>query len=224
LLSPLAMTSIHWHSRLRITTRISSIRGLFIEIISWRGSPAAKWGARGKRCAIFMYLDFEIQRSTRRCAVTDRALEPGDECYSVLEAKGSDVVRKDFCGEAWSGPPEGVIGWWKARIPEVTAKKVKLAPNDVLLQLFDRLVDPPGQEDMRYVLALLLIRRRVLRVETPLDFSTPAAEQSNADSETLVLYCPKRDVSYTVPVQMPTGERVDEIQQRLSEWLIAEAA
>jgi hypothetical protein len=189
-----------------------------------RVSPAAKWDARGERGAFFMHLDFEVQRSTRRCAATDRALEPGDECFSVLEANGAEVVRKDFCSVAWDGPPAGAIGWWKARIPEVTAKKIKLAPNEVLLQLFDKLVDPPGQEDMRYVLALLLIRRRVLRVETPLDFSTPAAEQSNADSETLVLYCPKRDVSYTVPVQMPTGDRVDEIQRRLSEWLIAEAA
>jgi hypothetical protein len=120
--------------------------------------------------------------------------------------------------------PAGAIGWWKSRIPEVTAKKVKLAPNDVLLQLFDKLVEPPGHEDMRYVLALLLIRRRVLRVETPLDFSTPVAGHDNTGAEALVLYCPKRDLSYTVPVQMPTGERVDEIQQRLSEWLIAEAA
>ena len=36
--------------------------------------------------------------------------------------------------------------------PEPTAKKIKLAPNDVLLELFDQLAERPDQQDMRYVL------------------------------------------------------------------------
>src|SRR3978361_1723977 len=112
-----------------------------------------------------MLFDFEVQRCTRRCAATDRALEPGDLCYSVLEVQGADVVRKDFAAESWSGAPEGAVGWGKGRVPEPTAKKIKLAPNDVLLELFDQLAERPDQADLRYVLTLLLIRRRVLRVD-----------------------------------------------------------
>ena len=67
-------------------------------------------------------------------------------CYSVLEVQGADVVRKDYCSEAWTGAPESAFGWWKTRIPEPTAKKVKLAPNDVLLELFDELADRPEQQ------------------------------------------------------------------------------
>jgi hypothetical protein len=37
------------------------------------------------------------------------------------------------------------------------------------------------------------------------------------------VYCPKRDASYEVTVSMPTGPRIDEIQQQLSELLIADA-
>ena len=95
-----------------------------------------------------MLLDFEVQRSTRRCAATDRPLAPGDECYSVLEVQGAEVIRKDYCREAWRGPPEGAFGWWKSRVPEPVAKKIKLAPNDVLLELFDQLADQPLQEDI----------------------------------------------------------------------------
>ena len=112
-----------------------------------------------------MLLDFEVQRCTRRCAATDRALEPGDVCYSVLEVTGAELIRKDYCTEGWAGRPEGAFGWWKSRIPEPTAKKIKLAPNDVLLELFDQLADRPDQTDLRYVLTLLLVRRRVLRVD-----------------------------------------------------------
>jgi hypothetical protein len=172
-----------------------------------------------------MQLDFEVQRSTRRCAATQRALEPGDECYSVLETAGRDVVRKDYCPESWPGPPETVIGWWRSRVPEPTAKKVKLAPNDVLLALFDQLADQAEQSDMRYVLALLLMRRRVLRLESPLEFSHDRTEQGRSDTdEMMMFYCPKRDASYVVAVARPTGERIDEIQEQLSEWLIADAA
>src|SRR5688572_469027 len=116
-----------------------------------------------------MLLDFEVQRSTRRCAATDRALQPGETCFSVLEIQGADVVRKDYCNEAWSTAPESAIGWWKTRIPDPAAKKVKLAPNEVLLQLFDEMADRHDQHDLRYVLTLLLVRRRVLRLDVPDD-------------------------------------------------------
>ena len=169
-----------------------------------------------------MLLDFEVQRSTRHCAATDRALAPGDVCYSVLEVHGAEVVRKDYCREAWTEPPAEAFGWWKSRIPEPTAKKIKLAPNDVLLELFDELADRPEQLDLRYVLTLLLIRRRVLRLDVPSEALT-ARQINDAATEHMVVYCPKRDAAYDVQVATPEPKRIDEIQQQLSELLIADA-
>jgi hypothetical protein len=166
-----------------------------------------------------MQLDFEIQRSTRRCAATDRPLEPGEVCYSVLEVHGADVIRKDFCRDAWTGPPENAFGWWQYRVPEPNARKLKLAPNDVLLELFDQLGEQPAGEDMRYVLALLLVRRRVFRAESLPD-TKPAAI---GDVEMLTVFCPRRDATYEVPVVMPSDERIKEIQQQLGELLLAGA-
>jgi hypothetical protein len=171
-----------------------------------------------------MLLDFEVQRCTRSCAATERALEPGDECYSVLEIAGANVVRKDYCSEAWKGAPDAAFGWWKSRVPELTAKKIKLAPDDVLLELFDQLGDKSEQQDLRYVLALLLVRRRVLRVD--LTNESPDVEgdtASNHVTEIMTLYCPKRDSSCEVAVAMPNSERIDQIQQQLSELLVAGA-
>src|SRR5262245_19303376 len=174
-----------------------------------------------------MLLDFEVQRCTRRCAATDHALEPGDDCFSVLEVQGADVIRKDFSRDAWKGAPETAFGWWKSRVPEPTAKKIKLAPNDVLLELFDQLAERSDQQDLRYVLALLLVRRRVLRVEVPsghaLDCAGEGEVRPNPEAETMALYCPKREATYNVPVAMPSSERIDEIQQQLSQLLIADA-
>jgi hypothetical protein len=172
-----------------------------------------------------MLIDFEVQRCTRRCAATDRALEPGDECYSVLEVAGADVVRKDYCREAWSKPPENAFGWWKGRVPEPTAKKIKLAPNDVLLGLFEKLIEQQDQRDLCYVLALLLVRRRVLRVELAEENFSGNGDDRTTDqaAETMSLFCPKRETTYEVEVVMPSGERIDEIQQQLSDLLIADA-
>jgi hypothetical protein len=166
-----------------------------------------------------MQLDFEIQRSTRRCAATDRALEPGEICYSVLEVQGAEIVRKDYGASAWSEPPGEAFGWWKSRVPEPHAKKIKLAPNEVLLKLFDQLAERPESEDMRYVLALLLVRRRVLRLEGP---ALPAAKPSSAaDVQTMAVFCPAREASYDVTVVMPSDERIEAIQQQLSELLVS---
>ena len=175
---------------------------------------------RKRRGQIGMLLDFEIQRSTRRCAATDRELRPGETCYSVIQFAGAEVVRHDYASEAWSGPPKAAFGWWKSRIPEPTAKKIKLAPNEVLLELFDQLADQSGSRDMRYVLALLLVRRRVFRLEGAADGLV--APRPPEGVETITVSCPKRDTTHEIAVAMPSDERIDEIQQRLSELLIAD--
>jgi hypothetical protein len=170
-----------------------------------------------------MLLDFEVQRCTRCCAATERPLEPGDECYSVLEIVGAEIVRKDYCPEAWKGAPESAFGWWKSRVSEPTARKIKLAPNDVLLELFDQLADKSEQQDLRYVLALLLVRRRVLRVDVTSDSPDENDTATDHGAETMTLYCPKRDSTCEVAIAMPNGERINEIQQQLSELLVAGA-
>jgi hypothetical protein len=172
-----------------------------------------------------MLLDFEVQRCTRRCAATGRELAPGDVCYSVLAVEGAEVVRRDFCREAWTGAPNSALSWWKTAVPSPTAKKIKLAPNDVLLGLFDELADRIDQQDLRYVLTLLLVRRRVLRLDIADDVEEgPSAPASIANSpSTMAVYCPKRDATYLVPVSMPDSVRIVAIQEQLSELLLAGA-
>jgi len=154
---------------------------------------------------------FEVQRCTRRCAETDRKLEAGEVLFSVLEVEGADIVRKDYSCDAWKGPPEDAFAWWKSKIPEPNGKQTKLAPNEVLLNLLDQLSEQPHNVDMRYVLTLLLIRRRLLRLEN----------LANDSTETLHVYCPRRDESYEVPVVTPSDTRIEEIQQHLGELLFA---
>jgi hypothetical protein len=159
-------------------------------------------------------LDFEIQRCTRRCAKTDRELQPGEEVYSVLLTEGAEVVRRDFSRQAWDGPPEEAIGWWKSRIPDATAKRANWAPNDVMLEYFQQLEAKPEKSDVRYVLALLMARRRILRLED--------AETDDSGQESLVVFCPRNEVEYRVPVCLPDSQRAEEIQDELARLLLAD--
>ncbi|HZZ72231.1 MAG TPA: hypothetical protein VFE24_08250 [Pirellulales bacterium] len=158
-------------------------------------------------------MDYEVQRCTRTCAISGRELKPGETFYSVLQSVAGEVVRQDYAAEAWPGPPEQTIGWWKSQIPLGDPKRVQWAPNEVMLELFEELENQPAQHDFRYVLSLLLVRRRVLRLEE--------TEQDAADQETLLLNCPKRETEYRVAVVMPSAARAAEIQAELKKLLWA---
>jgi hypothetical protein len=160
-------------------------------------------------------MDYEIQRCTRCCAATGRELTPGEEFYSVLVAEGAELTRCDYSAEAWQGPPEGAIGWWKSQMPSPTSKRLHWAPNDVMLHFFEELEGQPDKHDMRYVLALLLVRRRVMRQEEE--------ERDEEGREVMVLYCPRREATYKVAVAAPDESRIQEIQEELAKLLFAKA-
>jgi hypothetical protein len=156
-------------------------------------------------------IDYEIQRCTRRCANTDRELCSGEACYSALVSEGAAVVRRDYSAEGWQGPPEHAIGWWKSTLIDPHAGRLHWAPSDVMLHYFERLMEEAAAEDARYVLALLLVRRRVLRVE--------GHDKDASGRSALVLSCSRNDAEYRVAEVPPTTERAAAIQQQLADLL-----
>ncbi len=159
-------------------------------------------------------MDYEIHKSTRHCAATGRELKPGEAFYSVLKRSGAELVREDFSAEVWDAAPADALAWWKSHVPSPDAKRIHWAPNDVMLHLFDQLADQPDQADLRYVLALLLIRRRVMRLEDT---------EKGEGAEEMVLYCPRREAEYRVTTAPPSELRIAEIQQELARLLFANA-
>jgi hypothetical protein len=156
-------------------------------------------------------MDYEFQRSARRCSATGREFAAGEEFFSVLVAEGLQLRRYDYAADAWQGPPAGALGCWKSQVPDHRAVRARWAPNDVLLQCFDELAERPDKQDMRYVLALLLVRRRVMRVEDQ--------RRGPQGHEVLVLYCPRRDATYEIPAVVPDASRAETIQGELAKLL-----
>lgn len=160
--------------------------------------------------------DFDVQRCTRQCAVTGRELAPGETIYSALIQQGTGVVRVDYAEAQWKGPTDDVIGFWKSRIPEPNSAKLHWAPNDVMLHYFEQLAEDPRKQDVRYVLGLLMIRRRILRVEE--------TETEETGQDVLVLYCPRDESEHRMKVMQPGRSRIASIQDELAALLQSDAS
>lgn len=119
-------------------------------------------------------LTYSISRGTGRCAASDRELRVGETHVAVLvERSGQEgLERLDYSAEAWEagarpGPPLALFASWRTTVAEPNARKSALLADDELLELFERLGEAtePRRLAFRYLLALMLVRRRVLVYE-----------------------------------------------------------
>ncbi len=161
-------------------------------------------------------LEFHIKKATRLCYKTGEALLPGQSFYSVLVTEGAEIVRHDYSQQAWEGAPDDALAWWKSDVPVEEGAKVTLAPDEVVKQFFQQLIDSNEQPDMAYVLALLMIRKRMMRME--------GTEQDEEGNEWMIVSCSKSEQEYKVPVTNPDAQEVAAIQDQLVAMLYKDAA
>lgn len=158
--------------------------------------------------------EYTIQRSTRKCHQGDRPFEPGERYYSVVLQRGAELVRQDFSKEHWHGAPNHAVGWWKSQMPAKRAGKLTLAPTSILLDALEKLSEQTVDSDLAYLLAILLIRRRLL-VEVP-------RESYEDDPVHLHLTHSSDGREFVVPVHTPSHDRADYLHQKLVDLLYCE--
>jgi hypothetical protein len=127
--------------------------------------------------------------------------------------KGGDLVRRDFAQENWPGPNSETVGWWRSVVPQKRSTGQSLAPNAVLINTLENLLEAPGKSEIAYLLALLLIRRRVLVDDTE------ASEQNSETATTLSLRVSQEERIFLVPVEPVDTARSQEYQAHLVELL-----
>jgi hypothetical protein len=114
----------------------------------------------------------EVAAPTRRCHATGRELLPGEGYYSALVETLVGTQRWDFAIEAWTGPPEGTVGYWRTTLPiSTTPPPPREVPTETMLDFFDQLSQQPEklgsrERRLRFVLALLLVRKRALKLHS----------------------------------------------------------
>lgn len=163
--------------------------------------------------------DYSITKCTRKCAISGRSLEPGENYFSVILAEGDDVARIDIAASQWKGPGDNTIGWWRSKMPAAAAKKLRPAPNGVLLDILSELLERPGKEHLAHLLALLLMRRRVLQEAESL--TTDPSELQAAPTH-WELVCPADGRQWHVPLDAPPAEMLDGLQAELKGLLFTD--
>jgi hypothetical protein len=125
---------------------------------------------------------YDIQRPTGVCAYTGRKLEPGEQYLAALievdeavqgkeAGKGTNLgfKRIDVSLEVWKEGkrPEKMFSYWKSTVQHPNQKKKMFVDDEVLMTLFRRLADDTQvqRQGFRFVLALILMRKKLLRYE-----------------------------------------------------------
>jgi hypothetical protein len=152
--------------------------------------------------------DYHIQPNTRRCAATGRELPPGARFYSVLLEENGKLVRQDFSAEAWTGPPSATFSVWAGKVPpREQAKQVRI-DDEMLLDCFGRLggQNEPDRVNFRYVIALLLMRRKRLKFEQV---------KTEGGQELLQLRCTRTGVRHEVVNPRLTEDEMTAVQDEV---------
>jgi hypothetical protein len=118
--------------------------------------------------------DYRIGKLNGVCAATGRKLAVGERFVAALaeSAETEDLIRMDYSLEAWEqgARPEGgrLFGFWRAVVPESDAKQRVLIDDDAIVDLFEQLAETtdPKRVAFRFVLALVLIRKKLLTCES----------------------------------------------------------
>jgi len=164
--------------------------------------------------------EYKVSRCTRRCHALDRPLREGEWYFSVVLERGEEFERRDYSSESWQGPPEGTIGWWKNRMPTADEKKLVLAPPKVLVELLRKMADMPERAATRYLLALMLMRKKLVR---PVTGANAESSGSPAPKETLHLEVVADGSRIEVAVCEIGGDQADRLREELNELLYCEA-
>ena len=137
-------------------------------------------------------MEWEIKRSSNGCILCNKAFLEEEEYYSALFDESNIFIRKDFCTLCWDkGKEEGLFSFWKTKVPKNDKSPQPVINMDVLLDVFKRLEGnvETNQRNLRYVLALYLIRKRVFKLKSL---------KKQDKEESIVLYYPKEDREFNV--------------------------
>ena len=151
-------------------------------------------------------VDWKIERRRDRCLRCESPFEEGTRHVSTIAFQGESLAREDLCAVCWEMRERGleIFHWYTRQQKDRRSLALDLP---TLEQLFLRL---EGNEEarileLRYVIALILMRKRRLKL----------VRVVREPRETLVLRRPRREESLRVPVCDFEPERMDALRQEL---------
>jgi len=158
-----------------------------------------------------MQADWEIKSRAHQCSRSGREFVEGEFFYTLLIREGEGFRREDLSEEAWKERNDNIqpFSFWRSKYDPPAPPPAEPLPRDDAEGLLRRLIqeNDPAYANVRYILALMLERKRVIR---PLESSDDdmLVYEHLSTGETLVLANPK--LSF---------DRIPEVQREVSALL-----
>jgi hypothetical protein len=115
-----------------------------------------------------MAKEYNISRTSGLCGGCQKPLTPGEDLMATVREAGEELQRQDFCLACWQASPResdpAVLAVWRMTLPQPQEKKKLFVDDELLSNFFQRLADAqdPAMINFRFVLALVLMRKRLL--------------------------------------------------------------
>ena len=162
-------------------------------------------------------MDLKLHRPHAACAQTGRPFAAGEPFFSALVRSQGRLDRCDYAAAAWEGPPANTLAWWRSTYPAATAATATLAPAEVMLDVLEELEGSETDAALRYLVALELVRRRVLRfVDRPVDRPAGEVPPVAPHRPQMIVACRKRDREYRVPTVSSQEACAAGVEERLT--------
>jgi hypothetical protein len=158
---------------------------------------------------------YEVARPRGQCVVCMTAIEPDQSFMAALKETPLGFERQDVCLNCWGAFEKAdLVGFWKTQMPRHEQKRKLFVDDDVLCQLFERLSDAsePAKLNFRFVLGLILMRKRLIVYETSRMDETKEIWQVRfkGKEEQMDLLNPRLDESQVQEVSNQLGEILSE--------------
>jgi hypothetical protein len=169
-------------------------------------SPAAKPGG-----------SYEVARPHGVCSVCGEAIAPESKYMAALRETAEGFERLNVSLGCWEKLDRAnVVAFWKTTMPQPEAKKRLFVDDDVLCNLFERLAgtQEPAKVNFRFVLGLILMRKRLLIYEYTLQDGSV-----NPPRELWVMHFKGREESLDLVNPHLTEAQVQDVSKQLGEIL-----
>jgi len=111
--------------------------------------------------------EWNIQGRALNCAVTGRPFEKGERLFSALYWRDGQYQRVDLCAEAWKARNDNIepLSAWQTEFVPPPPQAPEAMKKDDAESLLRRMIaeNSPATRNARYILALMLERKKMLR-------------------------------------------------------------
>jgi hypothetical protein len=158
---------------------------------------------------------YDLGRRTGKCSVCQADLPPGTKIMAGLKETPEGFERIDTMIDCWPKVDKApLLAFWQSTVPNPEAKKKVFVDDAVLCELFERLKETtePAKLNFRFVLGLILMRKRLLVYESSRNESGQDiwSMRFRGKDEILDLLNPRLDESQLAEVSQQLGEILNE--------------